>query len=397
MALVKHTYRLANGEQKTSNDWYYRFIHEGKVYFGSTKTSNKKLAEKIERKKYEKILARAELGEKETITVKDGLLSFLKTQEKNGEHRNIKTYVHKMLGTKTSKQFDKKCGKHVDVTIEVHGFDTEKEFHELSDADVQRLILARRTEGNADATILLELIQLSKAISIVGKLGYAAPTIKFKELKKDNQLKPSKKKLRYLSPDEESRLMVELDPATAKNWELKEERTEIRDFVVVLLDTGARYSEIATLMWADVNLEARTINLYRSKVDNESVLYMTDRAYEVLKRRHESKRKDQIYVFEDSTKTTHRKYAPKAFNNACKRAKIANCTLKTCRKTNASRLVQAGVPLLDVSKLLGHASVTTTATYYAHLAPSHASKGAIAVLNRIEGERKDDEAKREAE
>jgi hypothetical protein len=47
-------------------------------------------------------------------------------------------------------------------------------------------------------------------------------------------------------------------------------------------------------------------------------------------------------VLEDSTKTTHRKYAPKAFNNACKRAKIENCTLKICRKTNASRLVQVG-------------------------------------------------------
>lgn len=50
-------------------------------------------------------------------------------------------------------------------------------------------------------------------------------------------------------------------------------------------------------------------------------------------------------------------------------------------------VVQAGVPLLDVSKLLGHVSVTTTATYDAHLAPSHASKGAVAGLNRIEGER----------
>lgn len=281
--------------------------------------------------------------------------------------------------------------------IQVHGFDTDKEFHELVDADVQKLILARRSEGNADATILLELVQLSKAISIVGKLGYAVPSVKFKELKKDNQLKPKKGKLRYLSPDEESRLMVELDPATAKNWELKEERAEMRDFVIVLLDTGARYSEIANLPWSDVNLEQRSINLWRSKVDNESVLYMTDRAYEVLKRRYDNKRKDQVYVFENSDKDGPRKYAPKAFTNACKRAGIKNCTLKTCRKTNASRLVQAGVPLLDVSKLLGHASVTTTATYYAHLAPSQASKGAVAVLNRLEGERKDEQAKEDAE
>jgi hypothetical protein len=36
---------------------------------------------------------------------------------------------------------------------------------------------------------------------------------------------------------------------------------------------------------------------------------------------------------------------------------------------------------------LGYASVTTTATYYAHLAPSHASKGAVAVLKEIAASR----------
>jgi len=390
MTLLKHTYRLADGTQKESEDWYFRFTLNGKVHFGSTKTANKTLAGKIERARYDAALTKQELGTKPTIAVKAGLEEFLDTQKRSGEYRNIKTYIAKMLGTKNS-------SKHDDVVINVFGFDADKQFHELNDTDVQRLILARRSEGNADATIILELVQLSKAIRIVGKLGFVVPTINFKELKADNQLKPTKGKLRYLSDDEETRLMIQLDPASAKNDELKGERSEVRDFVIVLLDTGARYSEIATLPWSDVNMQTRTINLWRSKVDNESLMYMTDRVYEVLSRRHAAKRTDQVYVFEDSTKTTHRKYAPKAFNNACKRAGINNCTLKTCRKTNASRLVQAGVPLLDVSKLMGHASVVTTATYYAHLAPNHASRQAIEVLNRIEGSRKaqteDDDAK----
>lgn len=43
----------------------------------------------------------------------------------------------------------------------------------------------------------------------------------------------------------------------------------------------------------------------------------------------------------------------------------------TLRHTYASHLVQAGVPIYTVSKLLGHASVKTTERHYAHLAQSH--------------------------
>lgn len=380
MSLEKHTYRLANGTLKESKSWYFRFTLNNKIHYGSTKTSNKKMAEAIERKKYDDAVKRSQLGEKKTITTKDALEKFLKTQERNGEYRNIKTYVKKMLGTKDS-------SKHDDVVIDIYGFNHDNEFHELADSDVQELILTRRTERNADATIILEMVQLGKAIKIIGKLGFAVPTINFRELKKDNQLKPAKPKLRYLTPEEETRLMSELDPAKGKNWQIQEERAEMRDFVIVLLDTGARYSEIATLEWTQVDLENRTINLFRSKVDNESILQMTDRMYEVLKRRHEEKRADQVYVFEDSEHETHRKYAPKAFNNACKRAGIKNCTLKTCRKTFASRYVQVEGDLLGASKLLGHASPQTTAKYYAHLAPNQASVKAVAVMNKINASR----------
>ncbi|MCI0559860.1 MAG: site-specific integrase, partial [Nitrososphaera sp.] len=64
------------------------------------------------------------------------------------------------------------------------------------------------------------------------------------------------------------------------------------------------------------------------------------------------------------------------------REKGGKVTIHTFRHTFASRLVQAGVSLAKVSKLLGHSSVTTT-EIYAHLAPNEVSEEAVEVLNRL--------------
>jgi site-specific recombinase XerD len=58
-------------------------------------------------------------------------------------------------------------------------------------------------------------------------------------------------------------------------------------------------------------------------------------------------------------------------------------TIHTLRHTFASRLVQAGVSLAKVSKLLGHSSVMTT-EIYAHLAPNEVSEEAVVVLNGLQ-------------
>jgi integrase len=365
MSLLKH---------QDSQNWYFRFVLNGKIHFGSTKTQNKALAAKVERAKYEAALARAELGDKETITTHDALQTYLHTQENAGEYRNIKTYITKLLGSK------KDSRTHDDTIIKIHGLDGDQLFHEIDNTDIQKLILARRKEKNANATILLELVQLSKTIRLIDKLGFLTPNINLKELKQENQLKPSKNKLRYLSTEEEQRLMVQLDPATAKNDELKAERADMRDLVVCLLGTGARYSEVAALKWSDINLDEKQVNLYRTKTDNTSVLSMTNRVHRMLTDRSAAKREGQVYVFEDSSKTTFRKYAPKSFVDACKRAKIEGVSLHTLRHTFASRLVQLGASLYEVQSLLGHSSATTTQRY-AHLAKNDAATKAAKLLD----------------
>src|SRR5450759_1937272 len=58
-----------------------------------------------------------------------------------------------------------------------------------------------------------------------------------------------------------------------------------RSHLILLLDTGARYSEIANIEWRRIDLVNRSIHLWRQKVQNETVLDRTERLLEVLVRR----------------------------------------------------------------------------------------------------------------
>ena len=58
----------------------------------------------------------------------------------------------------------------------------------------------------------------------------------------------------------------------------------------------------------------------------------------------------------------------RVWDDAVERAGVPHHSPHTCRHTAASWLVQAGVPLYDVQRLLGHESYATTMRY-AHLAP----------------------------
>lgn len=127
---------------------------------------------------------------------------------------------------------------------------------------------------------------------------------------------------------------------------------------------------------------AKRIYLFRTKTDNESTLDMPAVVYEVLARRFEHKRDDQLFVFESDDCESHRKYAPGIFRAAYRRAGIRGASIHTMRHTYAAKFIQNGGTLYELQQQLGHSSSSTT-QIYAHLAPNQGSARSVAIMDRL--------------
>jgi integrase len=267
--------------------------------------------------------------------------------------------------------------------------------HEIQTKHIERLVAKRKAEGDKPATIKHEIGLIRSTLNEMQKLGYKTNRdVVFPQLK-------TSYRLRYLDSNDEAALLRELDPKSARSGvKTLEDRTpemqrnvqDNYDLVIMLLDTGCRYSEAANLPWTAVNLDAGTLNIYRSKVNNEDVLFMTDRLREVMVRRQAERRADARYVFENKSGMA-RGYAAQGIKKAMDRAGVNDAdvvrekggkvTMHTLRHSYASKLVKNGVSLFEVSVLLGHSDPKMTQRY-AHLAPNDASRKAVDIINTMQ-------------
>lgn len=328
-----------------SRYWYIQFQFQGQTIIRSAKTTDKKVAEQLEREWRRELHARAFLGKRERITIADAVAAFCRTKAGTPNHRNL---------TIQSRHLDRlfRMARYLDT---------------VSSEDIERLKRDREREGAGPASVRHLMNLLRGSWQHAKRLGYQVAELDFPSIK------TTKHRLRYLTATEERALLFELDPRRnvkglapyeKRHPQLVKAMWDAHDLVVLLLDTGARYSEIAGLEWRQVDLEARTLHLWRPKVQNESVLYLTDRAYETLHRRVET-RQAARYVFLNR-KGGKRGYASQAIRKAIGRANLEGVTIHTLRHTHATRLVQNGLSIYEVKEVLGHADVKTTMRY-AHL------------------------------
>jgi integrase len=150
---------------------------------------------------------------------------------------------------------------------------------------------------------------------------------------------------------------------------------DFRPLVTGALFTGGRYGSLGNLKAKDIDFRSRTALFRVTKSGKKQSVKLTAPACKFLKAQIERKSADD-YVF---VKSSGERWKPsdqaRRMSDACAGAKIEPpITFHELRDTFASHLVMAGVPILTVSKLLGHADVRITEKHYAHLRPDHLQK-----------------------
>jgi integrase len=153
--------------------------------------------------------------------------------------------------------------------------------------------------------------------------------------------------------------------------------------IKLLLYTGMRKSECLGLTWEHVDLEKGTAYLPETKNGTSRTVLLNDRAKAVLEDMKQYKSDHTKHVFPGRDGTARLTEVRKTFLRALKEAKIDNFHLHDLRHTFASILVNQGVPLYEVQRLLGHSDITLTQRY-SHLADAQLRKATANVSERID-------------
>ena len=160
------------------------------------------------------------------------------------------------------------------------------------------------------------------------------------------------------------------------------EGTPIYPLLLFALYTGCRVGEIQHLEWSDTDFHRKAIRIrpkagWSPKDREERVIPMHQRVIDLLG----PMKNGTSLVFPSANGTPlERPNLHRWIQKLREDSGIAAVTWNVCRHTFASELVQAGVSLFKVSRLLGHASSRVTERFYATLAPDslHEEVGRLA-------------------
>jgi len=145
-----------------------------------------------------------------------------------------------------------------------------------------------------------------------------------------------------------------------------------KDFIDTTLYTGMRVSEICNMKWNDVdfvNMKIRVKNMetFSTKSKRDRTILLHSKLADVLGMRSRVDHSPFVFVRDDG-KPVDRSTANDKFKEYWKAAGLdSTFHFHSLRHTFASHLAMKGVSLYFIQKILGHASIQTTARIYAHL------------------------------
>ena len=182
-------------------------------------------------------------------------------------------------------------------------------------------------------------------------------------LRKVTKPKESRGRVRFLSDEERTRLLVECK---------KSESQYLYIAVVLALSTGGRRMEILGLSWNDVDFNRGIITLHETKNGDRRVLPLAGHALELMKQHKKVRHVTSNLVFPGKN-INNPVDLRTPFETVLKRAEITDFRWHDLRHSCASYLAMNGASLAEIAEILGHKTLQMVKRY-AHLSDAHTSK-----------------------
>ncbi len=313
--------------------WWTCIRYKGRKIQKSLETSDRILAKKIEAKI--------------RVDIVEG-----KYYEKCiGSNKTFKQLMEKFMkehAPKRSVNMQKSYGASLKHLIPFFG---DSSLTSISRKEISRYKVLRKNEGAKPASINKELAMFSKAFNLAIDEWEWLKDKPFPKILKEEE---NNKRDRWLTADEERRLLE-----NCPEW--------LSEIVVFALNTGLRQNELLSLEWPRVDLSRKTILIQETKNGKPKTLPLNTIALGVLEQRSKVGSIKNVLVF-FSRKGTKINVCTlsSTFKNRAEGAEIKNFRFHDLRHTFATRLVQAGVDLYKISKLLGHEDIKMTQRYSHH-------------------------------
>lgn len=239
-------------------------------------------------------------------------------------------------------------------TAAISFFGKNQSLSAITTVELQEWVQHLRELGNSNATINRKLAALSRVLT------YSHQCNRLSSVPHIPRQREAVSRLRWATYQEEQ-IMLDL----CDSWSIP----DVKDLLIILLDTGMRVGEVLKLTAQDAF--ADRVVIVDPKNGKTHAVPLTSRASEIISKRLLEAPKGALFPITYTSAQWH-------FKKITEHMGLDDVSIHTLRHTFASRLVQKGVSLQVVSKLLNHSTLTMTMRY-AHLAPMNYTD-AISVL-----------------
>lgn len=322
-------------KRKGSPKWWATWYQDGKRHRRSTGTDDREIAQALTSKWVQENFLEDQFGKKPDLPFSEALLRYAKAQKRDHpRHFMTKTrYRLKYLA-------DRFEGWNV----------SDFKFRAVQDFVDERLDVVSSGSVARDVAVIKAILNKARR----EELTDFVPNFP--------RVKGSKPRTRWLTVDEETRLVAEAAP-------------HLKHLIYFAADTGGRKSELLSLDWRNVDLMQKRVTFRDTKNGEDRSVRLCARAERTLLALG-PKKLGPVFTFNGKSI----KCTKKGFDAARRRSGIKDIRFHDLRHTFASRLVQGGVPLYEVMSLTGHKSLEMVQRY-AHLAPDFQER-AINTLDR---------------